>query len=367
MNRKTGFISFVLILAFSLGACGSSSSNDPGPSASSPLTLAGDVTTFIGTAGMSGSTDGTGAAARLSGPTGITSDGTNLYVADQANSTIRQVVIATGVTTTLAGTAGITGSTDGTGAAARFNEPFGVTTDGTNVYVADLLNSTIRQVVIATGVTTTLAGTAGMTGSTDGTGAAARFNNPIGITTDGTNLYVSEEFNHTVRKIVIATGVVTTLAGTAGMSGSTDGTGAAARFMNPWAITTSSGSLYVSDTFNHTVRKIVIATGVVTTLAGTAGMAGNVDGIGAAARFNYPTGITCDGTNLYLADALGNTIRKVVIATGEVTTLAGTAGMSGSTDGNGAAALFNQPVGVTDDGTSLFISDRFNNTVRQID
>jgi len=326
----------------------------------------GAVTTLAGTAGSTGSTDGTGSAARFNTPEGITTDGTNLYVADTYNYTIRKIVIATGAVTTLAGTAGVYGSTDGTGSAARFYYPFGITTDGTNLYVADTYNDTIRQIVIATGAVTTLAGTAGSTGSTDGTGTAARFNTPKGITTDGTNLYVADTFNDTIRQIVIATGVVTTLAGTAEISGSTDGTGSAARFLNPWGITTDGTNLYVADTGNSTIRQIVIATGAVTTLAGTAGSYGSTDGTGTAASFNNPMGITTDGTNLYVADNLNDTIRQIVIATGAVTTVAGTAGTHGSTDGTGSAARFNYPQGITTDGTNLYVVDISNNTVRRI-
>ena len=266
-----------------------------------PLALTAVVTTLAGTALSFGSTDATGAAARFYYPYGITTDGTNLYVADTTNHTIRKVVIATGVVTTLAGTATLFDSTDGTGAAARFYNPFGITTDGTNLYVAEYSNHTVRKIVIATGVVTTLAGTALVPDSTDGTGAAARFNYPSGITTDGTNLYVADYGNHTIRKIVIATGVVTTLAGAALSSGSTDATGAAARFYYPYGITTDGTNLYVADQYNHTIRKVVIATGVVTTLAGAALSSGSTDATGALARFFYPYGITTDGTNLYVS------------------------------------------------------------------
>jgi len=166
-----------------------------------PLSLNGVVTTLVGTVLSRGSTDGTGAAARFNLPGGITTDGTNLFVSDTANNTIRQVVIATGMVTTVAGTASSQGSADGTGAAARFLYPYGITTDGTNLYVADSGNHTIRKMVIATGVVTTLAGTAGSEGSTDGTDTAARFLLPYGITTDGTNLFVADTFNHTIRDI----------------------------------------------------------------------------------------------------------------------------------------------------------------------
>ncbi len=331
----------------------------------------GQVTTLAGAVGTRGSTDGIGAAVSFNYPSGITTDGTNLYVADTGNSTIRKIVIATGQVTTLAGTAGAQGSTDDTGAAASFYGPTGITTDGTNLYVADTANSIIRKIVIATGQVTTLAGTAGtwgtLGGSTDGIGAAASFYFPYGITTDGTNLFVADTHNCTIRKIVIATGQVTTLAGTAGTwGGSTDGIGAAASFYGPTDITTDGTNLYVADTGNSIIRKIVIATGQVTTLAGTAGAQGSTDDTGAAASFYGPTGITTDGTNLFVADTGNSTIRKIVIATGQVTTLAGTAGAQGSTDGTGAAASFYAPEGITTDGTNLYVADTQNYTIRKI-
>ena len=275
----------------------------------------------------------------------------------------------TGTTSTLAGTAGTTGSTDATGAAAKFNVPYDITTDGKNLYVSDSLNNTIRKVVIATAAVTTLAGTPSLTGgSSDGTGAAASFLGPLDLTTDGANLYVSDTGNSTIRKIVIATGAVTTLAGTAGKIGSTDATGPAASFFFPYGITTDEINLYVCDTSNNTIRKIVIATGAVTTLAGTASLTGgSIDAIGPAASFNFPNDITTDGTNLYVADTGNGTIRQVVIATAAVTTLAGTAGKTGSTDATGAAAQFNRPYGITTDGKKLYLMDaEVNNTIRSI-
>jgi sugar lactone lactonase YvrE len=323
----------------------------------------GEVTTLAGSAGSSGSADGTGAAAKFNNPSGITTDGSTLYVADTWNHTIRKIVISTGEVTTLAGSAGLEGSLDGTGAAVKFNNPYGITTYGTNLYVADTNNNTIRKIVIATGAVTTLAGSAEPAGSADGTGTAARFKNPYGITTDGNNLYVADTYNNTIRKIVIAAGEVTTLAGSAGSSGSANGTGAAARFNYPQGITTDGTNLYVTDG-NSTIRKIVIATGEVTTLAGS-GLAGFTDGTGAAARFKYPCGITTEGTNLYVADTGNNTIRKIVIATGEVTTLAGS-GLAGSANGTGAAAKFNNPSGITTDGSNLYVADTYDNTIRKI-
>jgi hypothetical protein len=109
--------------------------------------------------------------------------------------------------------------------------------------------------------------------------------------------------------------------------------------------------LYVADTGNQTIRKVVVATGAVTTLAGMAGLTGGTDGIGTVARFYGLTGLALDGTgNLYIADAGNSTLRKVVVATGAVTTLAGSLGLPGSTDGIGTAARFNHPAGMAIDG-----------------
>jgi len=327
------------------------------------------VTTLAGARGVSGSTDGIGAAASFDGPDGITTDGTNLFVADTANNNIRKIVIATGMVTTLAGTAGNSAyiAVDGTGAAARFGGPVGIAIDRTNLYVTDFNTAAIRKIEIATGVVTTLAGTSLRLGSADGIGAAARFNKPAGIATDGTNLFVADSGNHTVRKVVIATGEVTTLAGTAGSANVTDGTGTAAQFVQPFAMATDGTNLYVSDFSANTLRKVVIATGVVTTLAGTAGSTGSADGTGAAARFDYPRGLVADGANLYVADYNNCTIRQLVIATGMVTTLAGAPHRSGSTDGTtGAEARFSCPSGITSDGTNLYVSDVGNRTIRTV-
>jgi len=118
-----------------------------------------------------------------------------------SSSTTTDNTTTSGAVTTLAGT-GSSGSANGTGTSASFNYPDGITTDGTNLYVADYGNHLIRKIVISTGVVTTVAGT-GSSGSANGTGTSASFNSPTGITTDGTNLYVSDYGNHLIRKIVL--------------------------------------------------------------------------------------------------------------------------------------------------------------------
>ena len=219
------------------------------------LNLTTVVTTFAGTgSGPSPSVNDTDIHATFNIPWGITSDGTNLYVVDYGNHLIRKIVISSGVVTTVAGS-GSTGSTDATGTSASFNQPAGITTDGTNLYVADESNNTIRKIVITSGVVTTLAGTAGSSGSTNATGTSASFGQPFGITSDGINLYVSEKEGHRIRKIVISTGVVTTVAGK-GQTGNTNATCVDAQFRQPWDVTTDGKDLYVADSYNYLIRKI---------------------------------------------------------------------------------------------------------------
>jgi sugar lactone lactonase YvrE len=330
-------------------------------------TSAGAVTTLAGLAGASGGRDGTGSVARFSFPTGVATDGSgNVYVADYSNCTIRKVTPAAAVTT-LAGAVGGQGTANGAAPSARFEYPAGVAVDRDgNAYVADFGNHTIRKIT-STGTVTTLSGTAGASGSIDGTGNAARFNGPTGVAVDGSgNVYVADIYNHTIRKVTPA-GVVTTVAGLAGTSGSANGTGSAARFFMPFSVALdASGNIYVADTYNHTIRKITPA-GVVTRLAGSAGNPGSADGTGSAARFNFPSGVaTDDNGTLYVADSQNNIIRRVTPA-GVVTTLAGSTNSTGTADGTGSAARFSGPFGVAaDSGGSVYVTDRDNDLIRKI-
>jgi DNA-binding beta-propeller fold protein YncE len=365
--KKNNCFTYALILSFGLisQSCGKKSSSATGSclefgQSTCALNLTGQVTTLAG-AGVNSEADGIGTAAKFSYPIGITTDGTNLYVVDNHANKIRKIVISTGAVTTFAGS-GTSGEVDGTGTAAEFNSPSGITTDGTNLYVTDYTGGTIRKIVISTGVVTTLAGTAGSLTERDGTGTAAAFNDPAGITTDGTNLYVADAVGNTIRKIVISTGVVTTLAGS-GSTADADGTGTAAAFDAPLAVVTDGTNLYVADRNNNKIRKIVLSTAVVTTLAGS-GSSTDADGTGTAASIDAPIGITMDGTNLYVADG-GNLIRKIVISTGVVTTLAGS-GLFAETDGTGTAASLNTPSAFTSDGSSLYVTDEDGFTIRKI-
>ncbi len=306
-------------------------------------------------------------AARFNAPTRAVQDTSgNLFVVDALNHTIRKVTPA-GAITTFAGTASSTGTADGTGAAARFNTPIAAVVDSSgNLFVTDQLNHTIRKITPA-GAVTTFAGTAGSIGGTDGTGNAARFAGPSGIAIDASdNLYVSEFYGYTIRKITPAA-VVTTLAGTYGSPGSVDGTGAAARFTGPNSLAVdSAGNVFVADSFNHTIRHITPA-GVVTTFAGTAGTSGTTDGTGSAARFNTPRDVAVDATGtLYVVDSVNHTIRQITAAA-VVTTLAGSAGNFGTADGTGAAARFNAPYGILiANSSTLYVSDTFNHAIRRL-
>jgi hypothetical protein len=358
---------FVYPYAIAVDAAGNVYVTDIGNHNIRKITAGGVTTTLAGTTGVAGSADGAGTAAQFNLPQGITVDGSgNVYVSDTNNSTIRKIS-TTGVVTTLAGVAAQTGSTDGVGAAARFNYPFGLSSDASgNIYAADFGSSTIRKITAA-GAVSTVAGSAGLSGSADGSGSAARLDHPSSLSLDGSgNIYVIDTSNQTVRRIT-ASGVVSTLAGTPGLGGRADGAGATARFFYPAGIAvTASGVAYVTDTGNHALR-VVSAAGTVTTLAGATGLSGIADGLGANALFAYPGGVAVDGSgNLYIADHNNHTIRKMSPA-GQVTTLAGGAGVSGNTDGVGSAARFNGPTSVAVDGNgNVYVADADNTSIRKI-
>jgi sugar lactone lactonase YvrE len=321
---SAGMACFGLAIASLLTACGGGG----GDAGSGSQTTAPISTIFAGNLGLvGGSADGTGTAARFSVDFGglATDSGGNIYVADTGNDTIRKVTPAA-VVTTLAGTAGVQGNGNGTGAAASFFGPTGVAPDNAgNVFVADTSNEAIRKVT-SSGVVTTIAQFAG---------GVVR----LSVATDTAgNVYVGSLGS--VQKIA-PTGAVSVLAGGATL-GHADGTGAAASFGagDLGIATDSTGNVYVADTSNRTIRKVTPA-GVVTTLAGTAGVQGSADGTGAAASFNAPVSLTVDGSgNIYVADYLNSNVRKVTPA-GVVTTAV--AGLNGS------------PIGIAIYGSTLYV------------
>ena len=337
----------------------------PATTASTSISLSSQVVTIAGSPGTKGSADGLGGWATFSQPYGMVHLGGFLYLADSGNHTLRRIDIANNQVTTVAGTAGTLGAADGTGVLARFNTPRGVATDGTYLYVTDSGNNCIRRVDPATGAVTTFAGTSGSRGFLDGVGGAARFYAPRGIVADAEYLYVADTYNNAIRKVRILDAAVTTLAGTK-VKGAADGMGPGASFYYPYSLALAGAHLYVTDTCNHTIRKIEIAGMQVTTVAGQAGVSGSGDGIGHAAGFHYPDGILSDGTTLYICDTSNNTIRSMNLSTRAVVTMAGTAGSSGVTDGTGTLPRFRGPRGVGISGDQLFVSDYVSHTVRRI-
>lgn len=299
--------------ALLLTACGSGTAT-PGMGDGMTLTvLAGTL------AGPVGHMDSTGTAASFNNPQGIVMDNNgNIYVADTLNDTLRRVSLM-GVVTTWAGTTGQPGNINATGTASSFNVPHGLAMDQAgNIYVADTGNNLVRE-VSPMGVVTTLAGS-GATGSGDGIGTAASFNGPLGVAVDyAGNVYVTDSLNNTIRKIT-QQGVVTTLAGTPGVTGSTDGSGTAAAFNGPEGLAVdATGNLYVADTGNHALRKITPA-GVVSTLAGSALIPGTLDGSTSVAEFSQPAAVVINVAGvIYVLDKSVHTLR--MIKAGMVSTL----------------------------------------------
>ena len=212
----------------------------------------------------------------------------------------------------------------------------------------------------------TVAGSPLGAGSADGTGGGARFNGPWGVAVDSVGtLYVTDTFDDTIRKVT-GGGVVTTLAGLAGAAGSADGAGAGARLDGPsGGALDSAGTLYFADSMSSTIRR-VDSGGVVTTVAGLAGCPGSADGTGSDARFCHPIAVAVDGAGtVYVADSSNSTIRR--ITNGVVTTLAGSARSFGSADGTGGAARFWGPQGIAVNGAGMvYVADTGNCTIRRI-
>jgi sugar lactone lactonase YvrE len=305
--------------------------------------------------------DGKVSALKAGGPVTITvttRDGEKSATCAVTVTAVAQLVVGT-----LAGN-GIIGHLDGAGASAGFTVPQGMAVDASgNIYVGE--NAYVRKITPA-GVVSTLAGD-GTAGYADGTGAGARFYDASGLVVDASgNVYVADYANYAIRKITPA-GVVTTVAGTGGTAGYLDGTGTSALLgaVGDVALDPSGEILYLTDVTTYRDRRSVIASGEVTTLAGC-GVAGHFDGTGTAAELNSPRGLAVDATgNLYVTEYLSHYIRKITPA-GVVTTVAGTGG-EGYLDGPALTSLFSYPVAVAIDAAgNLLVVDPGNHRVRKI-
>jgi hypothetical protein len=315
------------------------------------------VTTYAGN-GQIGYINGPLLSAEFNGITTMSIDNSgNLYVVEGDYLSVIRKVSPDGLVSTLAGNPS-PGYVDGTGTAARFDHIYGITTDNSgNVYVCDGFNLKIRKITPA-GVVTTLAGST--TGYVDGTGSAAKFRLPDALTTgpDG-SLYMTDLYNKRVRKVTTG-GTVSTVAGN-GTSGFLDGPVSSAEFDNMQTITTDkSGNIYLFD--NGRIRKI--SGGNVSTLAGD-GSIGFHDGTGASAKFGSITEITTDAIgNIYAADATNNCIRKITAA-GVVTTI--TNPTFGYVNGPISNALFFYSFAIAIDASgNFYLCDYGNNVIRKI-
>ncbi|MDB4921260.1 MBG domain-containing protein [Mucilaginibacter sp.] len=324
-----------------------------------PAAAYGQVTTYAGS-GTIGAVDGTGTAASFSLPQAVVSDvAGNLYIADAGNNIIRKITPA-GIVTTIAGN-GTGAIVNGTGTAASFVDPRSIAIDPSgNLYVGEVNYFVIRKITPA-GVVTTFAGS-GTFGTDNGTGTAASFGYIDGLTCDPEgNIYVADSYHNIIRKITPAA-VVTTFAGS-GNQGSLNGPGTVAYFHSPRGIASDgSGNIYVDDAFNYLVRKITPA-GVVTTLAGS-GRNAFIDGKNTSASFSELNGITTDiWGNIYITDSH---FIRMITPDGTVVTIAGNQS-SGAINGIGSAARFYNPMGLTTNGSgSLYIADSYNRVVRKI-
>jgi kumamolisin len=344
---------------------------------STPSVLVVETPLVISTlAGLPGAT-GDGTTPYFNYPSGVAIDGAgNIFVADFNSNSIREVSAITGAVSTPYGSlSSVTGATNASGNNATFNQPNSVAFDPAgNLYVADTTNNLIRKISTA-GSVSTLAGTGG------------EFKLPAGVAVDSLgNVYVADTGNNVIREVSQA-GVVTTLAGQVGTAGFADGNATnTALFNAPSAVAVDgSGNVYVADFGNCVVRKI--SGGVVSTVAGQAGVAGYLDGPGDVALFNEPIGLALDGSNnLYVTDSLvpeqltsangnspatytnaaGNDLLRKITPTGVVSTLAGQPGNEGTTDGTGSSVQFYsvQAVAVNSATGKLYLADTYNQTIR---
>lgn len=324
------------------------------------------VSTISGSPGVSGFVNGSGTISRFNNPNGVACDKNGvIYIADLLNNSIRKLT-SNGTASTIAGN-GAAGGADGNGISASFYEPKAIACDTAgNIYVADTKNYKIRKIT-PQGVVSTVAGQ-GTFGTTNGPAAVAQFGYPTGIcvTPDGSTIYVADHNTHVIRKIF--NGQVSDLAGIAYIAGSDDGNSTIATFNHPSGIDLdNSGNIIVADEWNNKIRS-VSASGNVVTLAGS-GANGSIDGSPGIAMFNSPGDVTVDNNgNIFVVDGYNNNIRKIENSSSFVSTYAGTAGVTGSANGIGTAASFNNATGISYCAAdhALYIADAANQIIRKI-
>ncbi|HEU4889131.1 MAG TPA: hypothetical protein VFV49_14695, partial [Thermoanaerobaculia bacterium] len=311
------------------------------------FTPAGTRTNFAGST-TSGSLDGTGAAARFNFPKGLVFDSSgNLFVADGTNHLIRKITPA-GVVTTFAGVAGQQGVIDGTGTAARMSWPWSIVIDGSNNLYVTNSPSHVRKITPA-GVVTTITPNPSY-GYRDGPVSQMRMHTPLGLVYDPVNnaLVIGDAENSCIRKITLNDMMASTFIGLGvpDHDGAVDGQGLSARLRPDIMTAAPDGYVYFRD--GATIRRFD-ADYNVSTYAGQIGAYSVVDGPLSAARFEAVDQIAADSAgNLYVPEGIQHVIRKITAA-GMVSTIAGTAGVSGTSPGTGASATFDGPRAITCD------------------
>ena len=336
----------------------------------------GIITTMVGTGEKGYRGDGGPAAgAHLSEPfmCAFDTDG-NLYIAEATNHCIRRVDVDSGVITTIAGTGDQGYSGDGGPATgATFNQPYSLQVDSNGgVYVVDRLNYVIRKVDAATGIVTTVAGTgeAGY-GGDGGPGTMAQFREPNDCFLDGSGgLFIADIQDQRIRRLDLASGIITTFAGNGEKERSGDGLPATeASILGARAVCMdSAGNTYIAEREGNGIR-MVDTQGIMHTLAGTGEFGYDGDGGPALqATWGAPKAIRCDHEgNLLVVDTENHAIRRIDAATSLVTTIAG--GRRGGEGDGGAATLagLDRPHGLDLDATgNLFIADSNNHRVRVV-
>ena len=342
-------------------------------------TNAQNITTIAGTGTAGYNGDGILATnAQFNGVQGLALDPAgNIYAADISNNRIRKITISTGIISTIAGTG--TGGYNGDGilaTAAQINIPSALAFDNNgDLYFTDRSNSRIRKIITATGIISTVAGTAATGYNGDGILAtAAQLNNPNEVSFDASgDMYIADWLNNRVRKVNMSTGVISTIAGTGAAGYNGDGIAATAAQINgPCGITfDNAGNIYIAEYGGARVRKITIGTGLISTIAGTGSFGYNGDGIAAtAAQLNGCAYIKFDAAeNMFIGDGINNRVREIIKSTGIISTIAGTGTVGYNGDGIPAAtAQLNRPFYILFDQPkcNMYIADYYNNRIRLI-
>ncbi|HTA27653.1 MAG TPA: hypothetical protein VK809_07690 [Bacteroidia bacterium] len=296
----------------------------------------------------------------------------NMYIAD-GNSCIRKIETASGIISTVAGNGKLGKSGDGEPATdAQLSFPTGLTLDASgNIYIADLFNNQIRKVNISTGIITTIAGNGykalsnkGGYGGDGGPATNAELDAPEGIAIDVRgNLYIADCNNNVIRKVAASTGIITTIVGNGAKGYSGDnGKANLATLFSPSSIAFDAGNnLYIADRDNNVIRKVNMATGIITTVAGTTSSGyGGDGGAATAARLSGPRNISFDAFgNMYIADFYNNAVRRVS-STGIITTVAKTGAHDSLT------GLLQPACAVSDVWGNIFIADEGNNIIQKV-